>query len=178
MLSHMLWHAVQTAMTFPDWVTALDEMLPKLASAIRFALAAAAIEGDKYLPAPFQKEKGKPGAKPAAPAKKVDTKVSTPLCVSVLSCPPFHVWGHILGSMLQLQADTATHCCLGMPCLLVLCLNRRSAVCLPKTCAKCAMNQKLLQQDEGYNKCGACRWWKKGRMRGQSKLPSRRPPQE
>lgn len=67
-------HAVQTAMTFPDWVAALDEMLPKLASAIRFALAAAALEGDKYQPAPSQK--GKPGAaKAAAPAKKSDTKV-------------------------------------------------------------------------------------------------------
>lgn len=79
----MLCHAVQTAMSFPDWVTALDEMLPKLASAIRFALAAAAIEGDKYQPAPSQKEKGKPGAKPAAAAKKADTKVSIPLCLSV-----------------------------------------------------------------------------------------------
>ena len=64
---------MQTAMSFPDWVAALDEMLPKLASAIRFALAAAALEADKHQPAPSQK--GKPGAKPAAPARKSDIKV-------------------------------------------------------------------------------------------------------
>lgn len=69
----MACHVAQTAMSFPDWVAALDEMLPKLGSAVRFALAAAAIEGDKYQPAPSQK--GKPGAKSAAPAKKSDPKV-------------------------------------------------------------------------------------------------------
>ncbi|KAL3141664.1 hypothetical protein ABBQ32_004356 [Trebouxia sp. C0010 RCD-2024] len=62
----------QTAMSFPDWVAALDKLLPKLASAIRFALAAAASEGDKYQPASSQKAKG--GAKGAAPAKKADPK--------------------------------------------------------------------------------------------------------
>lgn len=65
---------MQTAMSFPDWVAALDKLLPKLASAIRFALAAAASEGDKYQPASSQKAKG--GAKGAAPAKKADPKVT------------------------------------------------------------------------------------------------------
>lgn len=60
-------------MSFPDWVAALDEMLPRLASAMRFALAAAALAGDKYQPASSQK--GKPVAKSAAPAKKPDPKV-------------------------------------------------------------------------------------------------------
>ena len=87
MLIRMVCHAVQTAMSFPDWVAALDEMLPKLASAIRFALAAAALEGDKYQPAPIQK--GKPGAKPAAPAKKSDTKVIYLFMSNTLSCPNF-----------------------------------------------------------------------------------------
>ena len=66
--------AVQTAMSFPDWVAALDKLQPKLASAIRFALAAAASEGDRYQPAPNQKSKS--GAKATAPAKKADPKVT------------------------------------------------------------------------------------------------------
>lgn len=72
MVTSMVCHAVQTAMTFPDWVAELDH-LPQLASAVKFALAAAATEVDKYQPAPSQKVKA--GAKPAAPAKKSDTKV-------------------------------------------------------------------------------------------------------
>lgn len=84
----MVCHAVQTAMSFPDWVAALDEMLPKLASAMRFALATAALEGDKYQPAPSQK--GKPGPKSAAPAKKSDLKViHHPLRLSFASCTNF-----------------------------------------------------------------------------------------
>ena len=61
-------------MSFPDWVAALDKLLPKLASAIRFALAAAASEGDKYQPGPSQKIKA--GAKGTTPAKKADPKVT------------------------------------------------------------------------------------------------------
>lgn len=80
-----VWPALQTAMSFPDWVAALDKMLPKLASAIRFALTAAASEGDKYQPASSQK--GKPGAKAAAPAKKSDPKV-TPSPSSCLTTLP------------------------------------------------------------------------------------------
>ena len=79
--------ASQTAMTFPDWVAPLDKMLPKLASAVRYALAAAAVEGERLGLASAQK--GKPGGK-AAPAKKPDPragdKVGGFLLVPALYC--------------------------------------------------------------------------------------------
>jgi hypothetical protein len=62
----------QTGMTFPDWVAPLDAMLPELATAIRYALAAAAIEDARVRPASAQKVK--PGGKPAA--KKPDPKAA------------------------------------------------------------------------------------------------------
>ncbi len=68
----------QTGMTFPDWVAPLDAMLPKLATAIRYALAAAAIEEERVRPASAQKVK--PGGKPAAkkPDPKAADKVKSP----------------------------------------------------------------------------------------------------
>ena len=66
---------MQTAMTFPDWLAPLDRALPKLSSAIRFALAAAATEGDKYQPAAAS-QKGKPPAKAITTAKKPEPKVT------------------------------------------------------------------------------------------------------
>ncbi|KAL0048541.1 hypothetical protein WJX82_005372 [Trebouxia sp. C0006] len=62
----------QTGMTFPDWVAPLDAMLPKLATAIRYALAASAMEEERVRPASAQKVK--PGGKPAA--KKPDPKAA------------------------------------------------------------------------------------------------------
>ena len=75
---------MQTAMTFPDWVAALDKMLPKLASAIRYALAAASTEADRYQAAGSQK--GKPAGKAAATAKRTDPKVS--LILPTANCTP------------------------------------------------------------------------------------------
>ncbi len=60
-------------MTFPDWVAPLEKMLPKLASAVRYALAAAAVDEERLRPATAQK--GKPGSKPT-PAKKPDPKAA------------------------------------------------------------------------------------------------------
>jgi len=70
--------ARQTGMTFPDWVAPLDAMLPKLATAIRYALAAAAIEQERVRPASAQKVK--PGGRPAAkkPDPKAADKVKSP----------------------------------------------------------------------------------------------------
>ena len=62
----------QTGMTFPDWVAPLDAMLPKLATAIRYALAASAMEEERVRPASAQTVK--PGGKPAA--KKPDSKAA------------------------------------------------------------------------------------------------------
>ena len=72
---HCVRLALQTAMSFPDWVTPLDKMLPELASAVKYALAAAAIELERLQPAAAQK--GKPGAKPAPASKKPDPKQGT-----------------------------------------------------------------------------------------------------
>lgn len=62
-------------MTFPDWVAPLDKSLPALASAVRFALAAAATAQDQHNPQAAA-SKGKPGKAPAA-AKKADPKSSS-----------------------------------------------------------------------------------------------------
>ena len=62
-------------MNFPEWVAALDKLLPKLATAMRYALAAAAVEMERLRPAAAQKSKA--GAKPAlTPAKKSDPKAA------------------------------------------------------------------------------------------------------
>ena len=72
--------AVQTAMTFPAWVAPLDKSLPGLASAVRYALAAAAVAQDQYSPQPAA-AKGK-----SAPAKKADAKANTKVSSSCLVC--------------------------------------------------------------------------------------------
>ena len=70
-------------MTFPDWVGPLDKMLPKLATAIRYALAVAANDGDMYRPASAQKAKA--GAKAPPPAKKADPKAADKVTRALVS---------------------------------------------------------------------------------------------
>ena len=69
-------------MQFPEWVAALEKKLPRLASTLRFVLAAAATaEGELAgAPAPGAKDaKLKPGA------KKGDAKAAAEVSAAVLS---------------------------------------------------------------------------------------------
>ena len=59
-------------MTWPEWVAPLERSLPHLASAVKYALAAAALLQEQCCPA--EPPKGKAASK--APAKKADPKVT------------------------------------------------------------------------------------------------------
>ena len=108
--------AMQTAMTFPDWLAPLDKALPKLGSAIRFALAAAATEGDKYQSAAAS-QKGKPSSKAANPAKKPDPKVTHITPPHVLHLLPQGMWFALTGYF----ASHADICKLSTCCRLLYC---------------------------------------------------------
>lgn len=82
-------------MTFPAWVAPLDKSLPGLASAVRFALAAASVAQDQYNPQPAA-SKGK-----SAPAKKADAKAATKVTLSCLEC--------LFGSCIALNTAVGSH---------------------------------------------------------------------
>ena len=62
---------LQGGMTWPEWVAPLERSLPQLASAVKYALAAAALLQEQCCPA--EAPRGKAAGK--GPAKKADPKV-------------------------------------------------------------------------------------------------------
>ena len=74
-------------MQFPEWVAALEKKLPKLASTLRFVLAAAATAEGELTGGPAL---GAKDAKPKPGAKKGDAKAAAEVSATVSALVQVH----------------------------------------------------------------------------------------